>query len=44
MLLKFTIFKKLLEYSLIFCQTEIFAHNKRREFESREAFVSVSQQ
>ena len=26
MLLKFTIFKKLLEYSLIFCQTEIFVH------------------
>ena len=26
MLLKFTIFIKLLEYSLIFCQTEIFVH------------------
>ena len=26
MLWKFTIFKKLLEYSLIFCQTEIFVH------------------
>ena len=26
MLLKFTIFKKLLEYSLIFCQAEIFVH------------------
>ena len=42
MLLKFTIFKKLLEYSLIFCQTEILVHIKHREFESRERFVSAS--
>ena len=44
MLLKFPIFKKLLEYSLIFSQTEIVVHinAKHREFESREFFVSVS--